>query len=168
MRHPTGGDAGFDRRDALWALLSVLAVNAVGGAPALLAGPDTAWFAALEKPAIYPPGWAFGVVWTLLFTLLGLALYLVARRGLSAPGVPTALALFVVQMAVNVVWTPVFFGAQELLAGLAVIVALDVLVAATIFAFDRVDRRAALLLVPYLAWTLFATVLNYQLFALNG
>ncbi|WP_225335665.1 TspO/MBR family protein [Halomicrobium urmianum] len=159
---------GFDGRDALWALLSVLAVNAVGAAPALLAGPDTAWFAALEKPAIYPPGWAFGVVWTLLFTLMGLALYLVARRGLSTPGVRTALALFVVQMAVNVTWTPTFFAAQDLLAGLAVIVVLDVLVAATILAFDRVDRRAALLLVPYLAWVLFATLLNYRFFALNG
>lgn len=70
-------------------------------------------------------------------------------------------------MAFNVAWTPVFFGAQELLAGLAVIAILDVLVVATILALDRVDRRAVLLLVPYLVWTLFATLLNYQFWTLN-
>lgn len=158
---------GFDRRDVLWAALAVIAVNVVGAAPAVLAGPDSAWFAALEKPALYPPPWVFGVVWTALFTLMGVAVFLVARRGLDARPVRVALGLFALQFAFNVAWTPVFFGAQELLAGLGIIAVLDVLVVATIWAFARVDRRAAVLLVPYLAWALFATLLNYQFWALN-
>ena len=160
-------DGGLDRRDVLGALAAVVAVNAVGAAPALLAGPDSAWFAALEKPAIYPPSWAFGVVWTLLFSHKGVAVFLVARRGIDSRPVRVALGLFALQFAFNVAWTPVFFGARQLLAGLAVIAVLDVLVAATIRAFDRVDRSAALLLVPYLLWALFATLLNYRFWVLN-
>jgi tryptophan-rich sensory protein len=154
-------------RDLLTALGFVLLVNLVGAAPALLAGPDSAWFAALEKPAIYPPSVTFGVVWTLLFTLSGVALWLVW----SAPQSParrTALALFVVQFALNVAWTPTFFGAQMLLAGLGVIVALAFVLAGTVAAFARVDRRAALLLVPYLGWVCFAALLNYRFLVLNA
>lgn len=162
---PTTG--GFDRRDLLWLVLAVVAVNLVGAAPALLAGPDSAWFAALEKPALYPPSWLFGVAWTALFTLMGVAVFLVARRGLDTEGVRAALGLFAVQFAFNLAWTPVFFGARELLAGLAVIAVLDALVVATAWAFARVDRRAGALLVPYLAWLAFATLLNYRFWALN-
>ncbi len=165
---PTGRRGGrFDRRDLLWAALAVVAVNALGAAPSLLAGPDTAWFAALEKPAIYPPGWAFGVVWTALFTLMGVAVVLVARRGLARRPVQVALGLFALQFLFNLAWTPAFFGAQNLLFALGVILVLDALVAVTIWAFARVDRRAAALLVPYLAWALFATLLNYRFWALN-
>ena len=158
---------GFDRRDVLLTLLSVVVVNLVGAAPAVLAGPDSAWFESLVKPALYPPPWVFGVAWTALFTLLGIAAYLVARRGIDSRPVRVALGLFALQFAFNVAWTPVFFGAQELLWGLVIIAILDVLVLATIRAFQRVDRRAALLLIPYLAWVLFATLLNYQIWALN-
>ena len=78
-----------------------------------------------------------------------------------------ALALFAGQMVLNVAWTPAFFAAENLLAGLVVIVALWPAVVATVVGFDRVDRRAALLLVPYLAWVTFAAVLNYQFWRLN-
>jgi len=133
----------------------------------VLAGPDSAGFRSLAKPAIYPPGWAFGVVWTLLFTLMGVAAALVWLDGRGTRAGRVALALFAGQMVLNVAWTPAFFAAQNLLAGLVVIVALWPAVLATIVAFDRVDRRAALLLVPYLAWVTFAAVLNYQFYALN-
>ncbi|MCU4742286.1 tryptophan-rich sensory protein [Halobacteria archaeon AArc-m2/3/4] len=148
-------------------LAFVIGVNIVGSAPSLLTGPDTAWFRALEKPWFYPPGWVFGVVWTLLFTLLGIALYLVVRRGLEDRAVRIAVALFGVQLAVNVTWTPAFFGLQTPLLALGIIVVLFGLVVATIVAFDRVDRRAAALLVPYLCWIGFATVLNYTIWSLN-
>lgn len=148
----------------------VVGVNAVGAAPSLLAGPDTAWFRALEKPGFYPPGWVFGAVWTLLFTLLGIAFYLVYRRdrGLERRAVRIAVGLFGLQLAVNVTWTPAFFGLQAPLFALGIIVVLFGLVAATIVAFDRVDRRAAALLVPYLCWVGFAAVLNYTIWSLNG
>jgi benzodiazapine receptor len=160
--------AGADRDGLVRALGFVVGVNVLGAAPALLVGPDTEWFQGLTLPSLYPPGWAFGVVWTLLFTLLGIAAFLVWRRGTDDRAVRVALGLFAVQMAFNVAWTPAFFGLQAPLVSLAIIAALAVLVVATILAFDRVDRRAALLLVPYLAWVLFATYLNYEIWRLNA
>jgi len=159
---------GLDRRDFLWALAAVVLVNLLGGAPAVLNGPGSAWFDALVKPAIYPPGWAFGVVWTLLFTLLGVAVFLVAREGLAARRVQVALGLFALQFVFNIAWTPVFFTLQMPTAALGVIAVLALLLVPTIWTFDRVDRRAAALLVPYLAWVLFATVLNYRFVVLNA
>ncbi|WP_254841282.1 TspO/MBR family protein [Natronomonas marina] len=153
------------REAALRAVGFVLLVNVVGAAPALLAGPDSAWFQALEKPALYPPPVVFGIVWTALFTLMGVALWLV--WGSDAEGRQVAIALFAAQMAFNVAWTPVFFAREALLVALGVIGALWVLVAVTIVAFDRVDRRAAALLVPYLLWVSFAFFLNYRFWQLN-
>ncbi|MBV0922713.1 tryptophan-rich sensory protein [Halomicroarcula limicola] len=158
--------ASFERGDLPGALLAVVLVNLVGAAPAALGGPDSAWFQGLTKPAIYPPSWAFGVVWTLLFTLMGVALYLVWRAEASRER-RVALGLFVAQMAFNVAWTPVFFQAQNLALALAVIGALLALLVPTIAAFRRVDRRAGYLLVPYLLWVTFAAVLNYRFLALN-
>jgi benzodiazapine receptor len=149
------------------AVVGIVLVNLAGALPAVLAGPDSAWFQALAKPDIYPPPWLFGVVWTLLFTLMGIALALVWQAGSDRREVRVALALFVGQMAFNVAWTPAFFALENLFAGLVVIVSLWPVLAATIWAFDRVDRRAAALLVPYLAWVTFAALLNYRFWALN-
>ncbi|WP_313693051.1 TspO/MBR family protein [Halorarum halobium] len=175
----SGGAAGrLGSRLGLVAL--VVLVNALGAAPALLAGPDTAWFAALAKPGLYPPPVVFGVVWTLLFTLQAVALWLVVRGGSGRTGDGdagvrgwgrprrVAVAAFLVQFAVNLAWTPTFFGLQRLLGGLVVILVLFGLALLTAGAFARVDRRAALLLVPYLAWVAFAAVLNYRFWALNA
>lgn len=167
MAHADSATDRFDRRDLLWALAAIVSINVLGGLPAVLGGPNSAWFEALTKPTVYPPGWLFGVVWTLLFTLMGVAVFLVARQGLDERPVRVALGLFALQFAFNIAWTPTFFAFQRLLAALGVIVVLALLLVATIWAFDRVDRRAAALLVPYLAWVLFAAVLNYQFWALN-
>jgi tryptophan-rich sensory protein len=157
----------LDRGDLPTVLASVVGVNVVGAVPALLAGPDSAWFRSLVKPAIYPPPWAFGVVWTALFTLLGVALALVWLAGPERRPVRVALGFFAAQMALNVAWTPAFFALEDLALGLAVIVALWPLVAATLWAFARVDRRAAALVVPYLLWVTFAALLNYRFLVLN-
>ncbi|MFP9190731.1 TspO/MBR family protein [Natronosalvus vescus] len=159
-------DRSLERTDILEAVAFVVAINVVGGLPGIISSPDSAWFRDLEKPGFYPPEIAFPVVWTLLFTLMGVALWLIWRS--SRTGRTLALGLFVAQMAVNVAWTPVFFGLGELFAGLVVIASLWVLVAATIVAFRAVDRRAAALLVPYLLWVTFAAVLNYELWRLNS
>ena len=155
------------RGDLPTVVASIILVNLVGAAPAVIAGPDSPWFQALEKPAIYPPGWVFGVVWTTLFTLLGIALALVWLAGTDRRPVRIALALFAVQMVFNVAWTPAFFALEDLLLGLVVIVSLWPLVVATAVAFARVDRRAGLLLVPYLLWVTFAAFLNYQFVVVN-
>ena len=157
----------LDRSDIPTVVASVLLVNVVGASPALLAGPNSPWFQQLAKPDIYPPSWVFGVVWTALFTLLGIALALVWLAGTDRRPVRIALGLFALQMVFNVAWTPAFFALEDLLLGLVVIVSLWPLVVATIAAFASVDRRAGALLVPYLLWVTFAAVLNYQFWALN-
>lgn len=154
------------RTTALEVLAFVVAVNVVGSVPGVLSSPETAWFRALEKPAYYPPEIAFPIVWTLLFTLLGVALWLVWRS--SSDGRAVAIGAFALQMVFNVAWTPAFFVLEELLLALGIITVLWVLIVATIGAFERVDRRAAALLVPYLLWVTFATVLNYELWRLNS
>lgn len=155
----------LDARDLLVLAGFVVGINAVGAAPSLVAGADTSWF---EEPWFFPPSNAFPIVWTLLFTLMGAALFLAWRRGAGRRDVKLALGVFTVQMALNVAWTPVFFGLQAPGPGLAIIIALWVAIAATIAAFDRVDRRAAALLVPYLAWVTFAAALNAAIWRLNG
>ncbi|SFB83058.1 TspO and MBR related proteins [Halobiforma haloterrestris] len=149
-------------RDLLLALALVVVVNALGASPAVLFSSDTSW---IDRPWFFPPEVAFPIVWTLLFTLLGVALFLVVRRGLERRDVRVAIAAFAGQFALNLAWTPAFFGLQRPDLGLVVIVALWAAIVATIVAFDRVDRRAAVLLVPYLAWVSFAAVLNYAIYA---
>lgn len=145
------------KREVVGALGAVLLVNVIGAAPALFFGAETGWF---DKPWFYPPEYLFGVVWTLLFTLKGIALFLVVRTGFARPAVRRALALFVGQFVLNLLWTPAFFGLRRPDLALLVILGLLVVVGATIVAFTRIDRRAGILLVPYLLWTLFAMVLN--------
>lgn len=150
------------RSDALTALAFVVGVNAVGASPSLVFGADTGW---IDQPWFFPPGIVFPVVWTTLFTLMGVAVFLVWREGTENREVRVALAAFGAQFALNLAWTPVFFGLQRPDLGLVVIILLLVAVAATVVAFDRVDRRAAVLLLPYLVWVAFAGVLNYAIYA---
>lgn len=151
-----------------WALFLVPGVvllgflsGAVGGS-----GPGNPWFDGLVKPGLYPPPATFGIVWTALYVLMGLALALVASAA-GARGRGLAVAAFVVQLALNLAWSPLFFGAHQISGALYLLVALDLAVLVTIAAVYRVRPRAALLLVPYLAWVLFATVLNWQFLILN-
>lgn len=152
----------YSPRDGLVALALIVGVNALGALPAVFVGSDTDW---IERPWFYPPEIAFPVVWTLLFTLMGVALFLLRRRGRPGPTRRRALAAFGVQFALNLAWTPVFFGLQRPDLGLVVIGGLWLAVAATIVAFERVTRLAAALLVPYLAWVSFAFALNYAIYA---
>lgn len=144
-----------------WALLPFLA--AAGGA----AFPPDAWFAALIKPLWQPPNWLFGPVWTVLYLMMGVAAGLVWLRGPS-PLVRAALVAFGVQLLLNALWTPAFFGAHALGAALIVILALWLAILVCVVRFARVSRWAAALLVPYLAWVSFATALNAELLRLNS
>ena len=155
----------YDRSpaDVARALGFVVAVNAVGASPAFLFGADTGW---LDDSAWYfPPDVAFPIAWTLLFTLMGVSVFLVYRAGTARRDVRIALAAFGVQMVMNVAWTPVFFGLRRPGAGLAIVVSLWFAVLATVALFDRIDRRASVLLIPYLAWLTFAVFLNYAVYA---
>lgn len=157
-----------DRRPKGSLALSILVCQLVGASGVLVSGNGvTVWYPSLVKPAFNPPNWVFGPVWTTLFALLGIAAWLVWRRGLDDRPVRLALGLFAAQYVVQVAWSGVFFGLRNPSGGLAVIATLWVGIVATIVAFDRVDRRAALLLVPYLAWVSFAALLNYEIWRLN-
>jgi tryptophan-rich sensory protein len=156
---------GLFLRRALFIVPAVLLLGFLSGRLAN-SGPGNDWFAALVKPSIYPPPAAFGIVWSILYVLIGLAAAMVAAA-YGARGRSGALVLFVVQLAVNLAWTPVFFGLHRMTWALGVIAMLDVLVIVTTIAFWRVRWLAGALLLPYLAWILFATALNYQFLAAN-
>lgn len=125
------------------------------------------WYAYLDKPFFNPPNWVFGPVWTTLYTLMGVALFLSCRYGKPAQKATTASYWFYAQLVVNTLWSIVFFGFHSLWGGLLVIVTLWLLIAQTMRLFAQVKPVAAWLLVPYLAWVSFATVLNLGIALLN-
>jgi len=129
-------------------------------------GEGNAWFAALAKPAAMPPGWVFPVAWTLLYILIGFALAMIVwARG--AIGRSIAIGLFALQFALNLAWSPTFFAAHKIDIAFAIILTMILLTIATILAFARIRARAALLMVPYLAWLCFAAWLNHSIETLN-
>ncbi|MEI7822883.1 MAG: TspO/MBR family protein [Verrucomicrobiota bacterium] len=124
------------------------------------------WFAALKKPAWNPPSWIFGPVWTALYAMMAAAAWLVWQRG-GWKEQRKPLLIFLAQLALNALWTPLFFGLHRPGVAFAEIVLLWLAIVATLVAFRPVNRTAAWLLVPYLAWVSFAAVLNGTLWRLN-
>jgi tryptophan-rich sensory protein len=156
------------RQHAQWLVLAlflllVFATGALGSIFTAKAIP--AWYADLHRPSWSPPNWLFGPVWTVLYILMAVAVWLVWRKGGS--GARPAILLWAVQLVLNGVWTPIFFGLHEIGWALADIVALWAAIGATAAAFRRVSRPAAGLMLPYLAWVTFATVINYALWRMN-
>lgn len=125
------------------------------------------WYAALTKPPFNPPNWVFAPVWTILYALMGISAYFVYEKGLGRRDIRKALAVFGVQLLLNTLWSIVFFGAHMILAAAAIIVLLWGMIAATIWLFFKISKAAACLLVPYILWVSFATVLNISLYVLN-
>lgn len=151
-------------------LLVVLVVEVLGGLSAVtMGGSLSQWYPALHKPPGTPPNWLFGPVWTLLYLMMGAAGALVWHRHAARPEPASGRGLrwFAIQLALNVGWTPLFFGLHFLGGGLVVIIALWLAIAMTIRLFAGVDRLAAGLLVPYLVWVSYATYLNAGLWWLN-
>ena len=143
--------------------LAVVAAVAFVGSSVTLPKIST-WYASLSKPWFTPPNAVFGPAWTILYVMMAVAAW---RIGAASAARQRAIALFVVQLALNAIWSPVFFGLEAPKLGLAVIVALLIALAATLVAFWRIDRLAGLLLAPYLAWICYATALNAAVVALN-
>jgi tryptophan-rich sensory protein len=151
-----------------WCLVTVPAVLALGflSGQAAGSGPGNPWFDALVKPSIYPPPAAFGIVWSLLYLMMGVAVAMViAARG--APGRGLAVTAFVIQLALNLAWTPLFFAAHQVVAAFWLLVGLVVMIVVTIILFWRIRPLAGGLLLPYLAWCLFAALLTWEFNALN-
>ncbi len=139
----------------------------VGGG--LLIGYLTApgeWYAQLAKPAFNPPGWVFAPVWTTLYVVIGIAGWRVSRRQ-EGGSMPTSIRLWWSQLALNFLWSPVFFGAHLIGAAFAVLSFLFIAILGFIIATWPRDRLAALLFIPYAIWVAFAGVLNGSIFVLN-
>ena len=126
-----------------------------------------AWYASLVKPAWTPPAMVFAPVWTVLYVMMGVAAWLVWRRAGFA-GARAALGLFVVQLALNAIWSYLFFGLHRIDMALIDIAALLVMILLVMVLFWRKDWRAGALLLPYLAWVGFASCLNFALWRLNA
>jgi benzodiazapine receptor len=151
-----------------WALVTVPAIVFLGFLSGRFAnsGYQNRWFAALEKPALMPPAAAFGIVWTILYIGMALALAIVLHaRGARMRGL--AVALFLVQLAMNLLWSPLFFRAHQVGNALILIVAMLLIAALTSALFWRIRRAAGLLMLPYLIWLAFAAYLNFEIGRLN-
>jgi tryptophan-rich sensory protein len=135
------------------------------GASVTATSVDT-WYAGLVKPSFNPPDEVFGPVWTVLYVLMGVAAWRVWRSA-DRDTTRGPLTLFALQLAINLGWSVVFFGLHKIASAVATIVVLDVAVLVTMLAFRAVDRVAALLMLPYVAWVAFATVLNVAIWRLN-
>jgi translocator protein len=125
------------------------------------------WYATLAKPSWNPPGWLFGPVWTLLYTMMGVAAWLVWRRG-GWTRQRRSLGLYLLQWTLNALWTPLFFGLQRPGLALVEITVLVLSVVATLTSFWKTRRSAGLLMLPYALWVAFAAVLNFTIWRLNA
>jgi len=125
------------------------------------------WYVTLQKPSFTPPGWFIGTVWIILYTLMGISLYLVWNKGLRNKRVKNSLYLFGLQLILNAVWSFLFFGLRSPFLGLIEIVFLWVFIVLTILKFYKISRTAAWLLVPYIIWVSVALMLNFYIWGLN-
>ncbi len=149
-----------------WVFLIFLLACAPAAATGAMFSPGE-WYRSLAKPRWTPPDWLFPVAWTTLYLCIALAGERVARQAGLDAGVGVALGLFAVQMGLNALWTPVFFGLRRMRAGMVVLSLLWLAVATTLVAFWRVDWAAGLLFLPYLGWVTVAGALNWSVVRLN-
>jgi tryptophan-rich sensory protein len=150
------------------ALVAIIAIEVVGGLSGWLSnsGYGNGWFDSLAKPSFMPPGWLFGVVWPILYALLGIALGIILAKPHSSER-RYALVWFGIQMVLNFAWSPLFFAAHDIALAKIVILVMAVCAAAAAVLFFRLSKVAGLLLVPYIAWLVFAATLNASIERLN-
>ncbi len=155
-------------RDIPAFVIAILLPQAAGALGAYFTTPAiSGWYATLAKPVLMSPAWIFAPVWTVLYLMMGIAAFIVWRTGRASRQKNDALGVFVLQLAVNTMWSIVFFGMRDPGASLITIASLGLAIIATIIAFARISKTAAWLLAPYLAWVIFAAYLNYMIFVLN-
>jgi translocator protein len=158
----------MSKSDLLKLVISLVIPLTAGFVGSIFTTPNIGtWYRDLVKPALTAPNAVFGPVWTTLYVLMGIALFLVWRRGFTTSGVASAMAVFAVQMALNILWSLAFFGMRSPLAGVVVIILLWLAILATILRFRAISAVAAVLLAPYILWVSFATYLNVSIWRLN-
>jgi tryptophan-rich sensory protein len=125
------------------------------------------WYAMLQKPSFAPPNWVFFPVWTSLFIIMGISLFLIWQKGWEDKTVKTAIYLFAGQLVLNTLWSFAFFGLRSPLLGLMEIIILWIAILATILTFKKLSKTAAYLLIPYILWVSFAAFVNFSIWRLN-
>ncbi len=125
------------------------------------------WYAALQKPVLNPPGWVFAPVWTILYILMGISLFLIWREGVKKKEIKTAIIIFFVQLFLNASWSFVFFGMKNPGWALVNIISLWLIIITMTILFHKINKKAAYLLIPYIIWISFASYLNYAIWILN-
>jgi tryptophan-rich sensory protein len=155
-------------KDILKLLLSILACQSAGliGSIFTMKAIPT-WYATLQKPFFTPPNWLFAPAWGTLYLLMGISAFLIWQRGLGNPQVKRALIVFLIQLALNALWSVVFFGLESPLYGVIVIVTLWIAILLTMLKFFKISVAAFWLLLPYLLWVTFAAALNISVWILN-
>jgi tryptophan-rich sensory protein len=126
------------------------------------------WYQTIQKPSWNPPGWIFGPVWTTLYVLMGISLFLIWKSSADKEVKQTAILLFSLQLVLNFFWSFIFFNQQQVGWALVEIIVLWFAILVTIFSFSKINNTAAWLLVPYISWVSFATILNYTIWKLNS
>jgi tryptophan-rich sensory protein len=155
----------FDLKKALRLLSAIGFCQIAGIVGSIFTAPNiSTWYSTLNKPSFMPPNWLFGPVWLTLYTLMGISLYLVWE---SKKEKKIAIGIFAVQLALNTLWSILFFGLKSPLYGLITIFLLWILILTTIIEFYKISKLASYLLVPYIFWVTLATALNYFVWALN-
>jgi benzodiazapine receptor len=148
------------------AVLFCLFVGSLGSL-VTITGPGS-WYSTLQKPFFAPPNWVFAPVWIMLFVLMGIALYLIWESGTEHRDVKTALGIFGMQFFLNIIWSFLFFYLKSPILGFIDIILLWVMIVLTIRAFYRVNKSAAYLLIPYIAWVTLASALNGAIYFMNA
>ncbi|BDZ66733.1 TspO/MBR family protein [Methanobacterium ferruginis] len=159
---------GFSIREIPKLIASVFIVFLAGSVGSLVTLPQiTTWYVTLAKPSWTPPNDWFGPIWSILYVLIGIALFLVWRQGLNRRDVRFAILIFAVQLVLNILWSLVFFGLQSILGGFIIIFALWIAILANMIAFYVISKPAGYLFIPYLIWVTIASYLNYSVLMLN-
>lgn len=154
----------MNKTKALKLVISIAVCQIAGIIGSIFTAPAiNTWYASLAKPEIVPPNWIFAPAWTILFLLMGISLYIVWNKGINKKQTTA----FSIQLELNIAWSAIFFGLKNPLLALIEIILLWIAILATIILFKKTSKTAAILLLPYIAWTSYAMLLNYQIWMLN-
>jgi len=159
----------MEKGDLFRLILSIIICQMAGVIGSIFTASSVAsWYPTIVKPPFTPPGFYIGLIWIVLFALMGVSLFLIWRDSSGDLATRNALYLFIAQLIFNILWSAAFFGMRSSISGLVVIAILWILILITIIKFLPINRTAALLLIPYIIWVSFAAYLNYSIWRLNS
>jgi benzodiazapine receptor len=155
-------------QDYLKLIISIVICQLVGFVGSLITRMSVStWYSALHKPSFTPPDYVFAPVWIILYLLIGIAAFMVWKKGIETEKVKGALVLYCIHLAVNLMWTAIFFGLRSIQGGFIVIIILWLMIMALMIIFRKISPWSAILLIPYFIWVTFAAILNAGLMILN-